>query len=100
MQRVAVRKYDLDDCPATDILFKLDDDTFLLNLRVIDHPTEPESFDVAMTAAQAARWLSEAPEQIAMWGECRVISLRLSRQRSELLAYLEHVGGRTHGHTE
>ena len=68
MERIAVRKYELDECPATDTLFKLSETTYRLHLRVIGHPTEPEHVEHELTFAQAEQWVSEAPEQIIMWG--------------------------------
>ena len=73
MERIAVRKYELDECPATDTLFKLSETAYRLHLRVIGHPDEAEHIEKTLTPAQAEQWLSEAPEQIAMWGECKVL---------------------------
>lgn len=64
MTPVAVRRYDFDDAPCVDTLYRVALGQYRLRLTADNHPTEPPEEWKELNALQARQWLNEAPEQI------------------------------------
>jgi hypothetical protein len=78
MKLIATRTYPLDSFTATDRLFRVSRNKFVLTYSTDGHPQEPERRAI-ITELQAIRWCNEAPEGIVFAAEAKganVISMQ------------------------